>query len=119
MKAFGGNLSECGIGRLSGGRGGCSDYGIVDVENKMGDALRNLENGCEFSMGVMDSWCDVCSRRWKEMRTSLDDLCRFAVLVTLTSHRIDDETWVRSVYKCLGGKNSIGGEWLWIFFSLA
>ncbi|KAK1292579.1 putative receptor-like protein kinase [Acorus calamus] len=109
MKAFGVNISECGIGRLSGGRGGCSDYSIVDVENKMGDALRNLENGCEFSMGGMDSWCDVCSRRWEEMRASLDDLCQFAVLVTLTSRRIDDETWVRSVYKCLGG-NSIGDE---------
>ncbi|KAL8534127.1 hypothetical protein ACS0TY_010219 [Phlomoides rotata] len=38
------------------------------------------------------------------------DICRFSVLVSLTSPRINDLGWMNSIYKCLGNGTPIGIE---------
>lgn len=33
------------------------------------------------------------------------DICRFSVLVSMTSRRIGDDKWVQAVYQCLGDQS--------------
>lgn len=114
MKTLGRDVLSCGIEKLTSGGGGCSDFSIVDVVNKFGDGLRSLGEDCKL-LGSNNDWdraCGACLSRWEEMERTLfnsrevmkteKDACRFAVLVSLTSSRIEDREWVHTVYKCLG-----------------
>ncbi|PIN13023.1 Serine/threonine protein kinase [Handroanthus impetiginosus] len=40
----------------------------------------------------------------------LGDICRFSVLVSLTSWRIDDTGWIESIYTCLGSEVPLDDE---------
>ncbi|CAL1357995.1 unnamed protein product [Linum trigynum] len=92
---------SCGIEKLTAGGGGCSDYSVADVEANLGSELRNLEQGCWFREGGSSS-CGSCVRIWRGIGGgSGSDVCRFAVLVSMTSRRIDDEIGVEKVYSCL------------------
>ncbi|KAF8390386.1 hypothetical protein HHK36_024912 [Tetracentron sinense] len=114
MKSFEGDVFDCGIEKLTSGTGGCSDYSVADVVNKMGDKLKGLAEDCKLpgSDGEGDQACSACLRRWEEMGGSLShrkelmnvktDVCKFAVLVSLTSNGIEDEKWVHTIYRCLG-----------------
>ncbi|XP_052173874.1 probable LRR receptor-like serine/threonine-protein kinase At1g67720 [Diospyros lotus] len=108
------NASDCGIEKLSWGAGGCSDYSVIDVENKLGNQLTTLGQYCRLlgSENESDKTCRACLRSWDELGAPSgnsrdlnvveDDICQFAVLVSLTSSRIDEEKWIRALYKCLG-----------------
>ncbi|XP_047966042.1 probable serine/threonine-protein kinase PBL28 isoform X2 [Salvia hispanica] len=102
------NMSEktCGIERLISGRGGCSDYSVKDVVNEQAIQLQNLDQGC-------NEGCSSCLKRWEQMdfssasNSSIEeeeeaDICRFSVLVSLTSRRASDMEWIDSIYTCLG-----------------
>lgn len=126
MKSKDENISACGIEKLTSGAGGCSDYAVTDVIGKLGYRLKNFGDDCGLLDldGTSGRACNGCFRRWEEIGTASDNgrelvkveanVCRFAVLVTLTSNRIDDEKWVRAVYDCLGGQGrlSLGGSGL-------
>ncbi|KAL7221213.1 hypothetical protein ACSBR1_023210 [Camellia fascicularis] len=108
----------CGIEKLTSGSGGCSDFSVDDVTQKLGDKLRNLRENCQFlSPDEENQSCSDCVRSWKDIKgTHSDqngqpaeiesDLCRFAVLVPLTSSRIEDRTWDGKIYKCLGKQDN-------------
>ncbi|KAL1565646.1 putative serine/threonine-protein kinase PBL23 isoform X1 [Salvia divinorum] len=88
----------CGIERLISGRGGCSDYSVEDVVNEQATQLQNLNQGCNEE-------CSSCLKRWEQMDFSIEeeaDICRFSVLVSLTSRRASDMEWIDSIYTCLG-----------------
>ncbi|KAH7577380.1 hypothetical protein JRO89_XS01G0242500 [Xanthoceras sorbifolium] len=120
MKRFEGDVFGCGIEKLTSGAGGCSDYSVADVTNKLGDELRSLNENCKFtsSVGEWNQTCGSCVRSWEGIRGSHSgfsdhesieneaDICRFAVMVALTSSRIEDEMYAQNVYKCLAEENS-------------
>ncbi|KAK4842598.1 hypothetical protein QYF36_024480 [Acer negundo] len=113
MKEFKSNVLGCGIEKLTAGEGGCSDYTVVDTFNKLGDRLKTLDENCKGlrSYGRSDQACIECLRSWEKIGGSSDDevehvkaeadVCRYAVLVTLTGRRIDDAKWVQAVFDCL------------------
>ncbi|CAN6727206.1 unnamed protein product [Malus baccata var. baccata] len=116
MKGIKDDVLSCGIDKLTSGAGGCSDYTKVDVFDNMRNTLENLDEDCKLlgtgEKSEQDQACSACLRRWEEIVASLEnesssskleaDTCGFAVLVTLTSRRIDDENWVSALYECLG-----------------
>lgn len=109
------DVLSCGIERLSSGRGGCSDYSLKDVVNEEKTQLQSLDEGCKNSESESSSneECSSCLKRWEEMSiaahnstsngTSREevDVCRFSILVSLTSRRISDMGWIESIYACL------------------
>ncbi|KAL2559745.1 nodulation receptor kinase-like [Forsythia ovata] len=114
------NVFSCGIEKLTrGSPGGCSDYSVTDVVNKLGSTLKSLGENCKLlgSDGESSEACGYCLRRWEEMgalssNNSSNDtmkieanICRFAVLISLTSQRMYDVEWLQSIYNCLGNKN--------------
>ncbi|RWR83317.1 nodulation receptor kinase [Cinnamomum micranthum f. kanehirae] len=114
MKNFDEDVLDCGIDRLTNGGGGCSDFTVSDVIGKLGDRFKSLEDDCKLLgfEGDKNSACAPCSSRWNEIGGSFhngeesdkieDDVCRFAVLVSLMSSRIDDVNWILAMFKCLG-----------------
>ncbi|KAG9448716.1 hypothetical protein H6P81_008681 [Aristolochia fimbriata] len=119
MTNLGENGMVCGIERLTSGAGGCSDLTVSDIENKLGDRLGSLANNCVLPSddGVFKSKCASCLRAWENIGQTMDgngavqndvDICRFAVLVTLMSKRIDDVRWVQTLYRCLGESDYSG-----------
>lgn len=113
------DVFSCGIERLTSGLyGECSDYSVTDVVNKLGSRLKSFGEDCKLlgSDGGSDEMCGSCLRRWDEMSTSPNnisndgikveaDICRFVLLVSLTSQRMNDAKWLQSIYNCLGNKN--------------
>ncbi|KAL5976269.1 hypothetical protein ACLOJK_020599 [Asimina triloba] len=109
MKNFDGHVSSCMIKRLVRGNGGCSNFTIGDVTRKWGSELRSLDDGCMLSdyEGGKDQMCGFCLRKWDEIGGSFhisdtvdkadENVCRFAILVTLMSSRINDERWVQAL----------------------
>ncbi|MCD7452072.1 hypothetical protein HAX54_014912 [Datura stramonium] len=106
----------CGIEKITKVGGGCSDFSVNDVNMKLGNKLRSLSYNCQFqdtadkrshlSESCVNSWKDI-----KEMNSEIDkytevesDICRFAVLVSLTSTRITDQLWLRKLYNCLSNQ---------------
>lgn len=99
MKGVDENIMASGIEKLTSGTGGCSDYAVKDVNIKLRNRLKNLGDGCEGLdlEGKSSQACSECFRRWKEIGARSDngrksmkveaDVCRFAVLVTLTNTR--------------------------------
>ncbi|XP_062118987.1 uncharacterized protein LOC133832692 [Humulus lupulus] len=55
LTRFRGNISGCGIEKLVSGNGGCSDYSLDDVTNKLGDRVRSLNENCELTSSQF--WC--------------------------------------------------------------
>ncbi|KAK6281619.1 hypothetical protein POUND7_015444 [Theobroma cacao] len=108
MERFEKGIFGCGIQKLTSGAGGCSDYTVTDVVDKLGARLKNLQEDCKIlaTDGRLDQSCGTCLRRWEEIGGSSDykqesaDVCRFAVLVSMISNRID-ENWVYAVFQCL------------------
>ncbi|KAK4429849.1 putative receptor-like protein kinase [Sesamum alatum] len=108
------DVFTCGIGRLTSGAGGCSDYSVTDVVSKLRNELRTLDENCKNlgSKSGSDEECSSCLRRWEEMAGSGNpsnglvreeaDVCRFPVLVSLTSRRVNEIGWIESIYTCLG-----------------
>ncbi|KAL0336162.1 UNVERIFIED_CONTAM: putative receptor-like protein kinase [Sesamum radiatum] len=116
------DVFSCGIGRLTSGAGGCSDYTAIDVVSKLGNELRTLDENCN-NLGLKsesDEECSSCLRSWEEMAGSgnssnglirkEDDVCRFSVLVLLTSRRVNEIGWIKSIYTCLGNGDPIADK---------
>ena len=109
MKRFEADAFSCGIEKLTSGTGGCSDFSVFDVTEKLGDEFRSLEENCKFVSpdGEWDQSCSSCVTSWEDIRgihsTLKDetDVCRFAVLVSLISSRTEDESWFGKIYTCL------------------
>lgn len=107
-------LFGCGIEKLTSGAGGCSDFSVADVNHFLGDKLKSFSKSCELvsSKGKQEQFCGSCVKSWEGIRAihstssnaeSIEkDLCRFAVLVTFTSSKIEYKAYIRSLYKCLG-----------------
>ncbi|PHU02081.1 hypothetical protein BC332_27332 [Capsicum chinense] len=102
---------SCGVEKLtSTGAGGCSNYSEIDVENKLGSRLKSLRDDCRLmdsGGGGLTKGCNKCLRTWREIAkndtTELeDDICRFSMLILLTSQRVSDESWVDKIFHCLG-----------------
>ncbi|XP_017218306.1 probable LRR receptor-like serine/threonine-protein kinase RKF3 isoform X1 [Daucus carota subsp. sativus] len=109
------NVFSCGLEKLTNGEGGCSDYSVTDV---LGNDLRKLGQDCEVlgSNDISNTTCPVCSNRLDEISVSANhdktetDVCKFAVLITLTSQRIDDVKWVQGLYQCLNQERVALGD---------
>ncbi|KAK7250548.1 hypothetical protein RIF29_33054 [Crotalaria pallida] len=101
------NVTGCAIEKLTSGSGGCSDYTVRDVVNKLGDKLRRLDEDC--MNGRTNETCNACLEAWEDIsaraksKDANADLCRFAVLLSLTSLKLDDRESIKEVYKFLGG----------------
>ncbi|PHT33512.1 hypothetical protein CQW23_25312 [Capsicum baccatum] len=101
---------SCGVEKFSTGAGGCSNYSEIDVENKLGSRLKSLRDDCRLmgsGGGGLTKGCNKCLRTWREIAkndtTELeDDICRFSMLILLTSQRVSDESWVDKIFHCLG-----------------
>ncbi|KHN10597.1 Putative LRR receptor-like serine/threonine-protein kinase, partial [Glycine soja] len=116
MEAFNKKFTCYGIEKITSGVGGCSDYTITDVISKIGDNFRRLNEDCmplsrngrpnETCTKCLKTWEDIIAKsdstRESESANASDYLCRFAVLVSLTSTRIYDRESIQEVYKCLG-----------------
>lgn len=113
IASFEKDVYGCGIKKLTNGAGGCSDYTVTDVIDKLGDRFRNLQEDC-MVLGTgrgVEHLCNSCLRRWEEINGSSDykqqpasdddDVCRFAALVSMISKRVEDENWVYAVLQCL------------------
>ncbi|XWS32784.1 hypothetical protein CRYUN_Cryun22dG0019300 [Craigia yunnanensis] len=117
MKRFEEDAFISGIEKLTKGGGGCYDYSVADVANKLGDELRSLSENCKLlSSEGLDESCSSCVRSWNDIgrkHSKLTDtepmICRFAVLVSLTSSRIGDEN-IERIYECLSQKTSVHNE---------
>lgn len=107
------DVFECGFDKLTRGVKGCSEFLVQDVLNKLGNEVIGLSKGCallDHSGGDGDDWnrsCGNCVKSWNEIKgteagDSDADLCRFAVLTSLTSSIIDDFSWVQNIHRCLG-----------------
>ncbi|KAK6160186.1 hypothetical protein DH2020_003567 [Rehmannia glutinosa] len=110
----------CGIERLTSGTGGCSDYSVENVvTDQLRSAFHNLDEDCRNlgSNFESDEECSSCLERWKQMsagsaNTSREeiDVCRFSVLISLTSQRINETGWIESIYTCLGSGISLADQ---------
>ncbi|KAK6160187.1 hypothetical protein DH2020_003568 [Rehmannia glutinosa] len=114
----------CGIERLTSGTGGCSDYSVENVvTDQLRSAFQNLDEDCRNlgSNFESDEECNSCLERWKQMSAGSAntsnglngeeiDVCRFSVLISLTSRRINETGWIESIYTCLGNGISLGLE---------
>ncbi|KAK7361895.1 hypothetical protein VNO77_03986 [Canavalia gladiata] len=117
MEAFGKNFTCHGIEKLTSGVGGCSDYTVKDVVNKLGDNLRRMDEDCmPLSLkGRTNETCTTCWKAWEDISAKSDStrgsessnlnayLCRFSVLVSLISTKVYDRESMQEVNKCLGG----------------
>uniref|UniRef100_A0A7N0U0W6 Protein kinase domain-containing protein n=1 Tax=Kalanchoe fedtschenkoi TaxID=63787 RepID=A0A7N0U0W6_KALFE len=113
MKAVEDDILSCGIEKLTRGTGGCSEYSTQDVKSELGDELKHLGEECQF---VHQGSCGSCLSRWKQTDSVPNekespnkeqvDVCRFAVLVSLISSRVMDQTWSGSVRGCLAHQNA-------------
>ena len=109
MKGFEEDVFSSGIEKLTTGTGGCSDFSVFDVTEMLGDEYRSLEENCKFTTpdGGLDGSCSSCLGSWEDIRgmhsTLKDetDVCRFAVLVSLISSRIEDKPWFGKISTCL------------------
>ncbi|XVF84945.1 hypothetical protein PTKIN_Ptkin17bG0079700 [Pterospermum kingtungense] len=109
MEIFDKDIFGCGIQKLTRGVGGCSDYTVENVVEKLAVVFKNLQDDCkELGTGVRpDHYCSTCLRRWEDIGGSIDykhesaDVCRFAALVSMISYRVDDQNWVYAVFQCL------------------
>ncbi|KAJ4830040.1 hypothetical protein Tsubulata_027702, partial [Turnera subulata] len=116
------DVSSCGVERLTSGASGCSTYTTMDVVNKFGDGLKNLDEDCKpmDSEGKSEEVCSGCLRRWEEIGGSSNNnatdsdseanICRFAVLVTLISTKIDTREWPQTIVQCLARQNGFAGN---------
>ncbi|KAI3987806.1 hypothetical protein MKX01_019187 [Papaver californicum] len=91
-------------------------FSVADVESSLGSESACLKNDCTFSSNndehVWNQVCINCMKCWEnikgssihsgEVETAESHVCRFAVLVSLTSKRIADRRWALLVYRCLG-----------------
>ncbi|XP_073032145.1 uncharacterized protein [Primulina eburnea] len=108
------DVSSCGFDKLTSGAGGCSDYTVTDVVSNFGIALESLNQGCENIDldGDYEKECGTCFGTWERIVVSDDrsnvstkeetDICKFSLLISLTSRRIQDSGWIQSIYACLG-----------------
>ncbi|KAL5582529.1 hypothetical protein UlMin_014971 [Ulmus minor] len=115
ISTFKEDVVGCGIEKLTRGDGGCSDFSLAEVKDKLGDKLRSLKENCEVlsSERIKEESCDSCVRSWQEIgpfqATSSNaeslklksDICRFAVLVSLISSQIEDTRKIISIFRCL------------------
>ena len=71
------------------------------------------------SDGEFEQSCSSCARTWETISRSHStsmyaesknetDVCRFAVLVTLTGSGLEDEEHLHALYRCLGEQNITG-----------
>ncbi|KAF6157356.1 hypothetical protein GIB67_004294 [Kingdonia uniflora] len=115
LKVIGsGAVLSCGLERLTRGGGGCSDFSVDDVVDKLVDESKSLGEHCNLlgSEGNRERSCGTCSRSWEEIGKLLSnnkefgkpeiDICRFTVLVSLISKRIKDTNWTGEILTCLG-----------------
>ncbi|WOG93397.1 hypothetical protein DCAR_0312681 [Daucus carota subsp. sativus] len=101
----------CGIEKLTRGGGGCSDFSVKDVNNRLGDDFQSMKKKCELQGKNQDKSCGSCLRSWEDITgtdsgndepTESESLtCRFAVLVSLASTKIKDEAWIQKTFRCL------------------
>ncbi|XP_016647035.1 PREDICTED: proline-rich receptor-like protein kinase PERK3 [Prunus mume] len=122
MKGIKEDVLSCGIEKLTSGAGGCSDYTKLDVFNNLRNTMESLEEDCKLlgTAEKSDQVCSACLKRWEEIVASSDNkrgsskveanICGFAVLVSLTSKRIDDKDFVQALYECLGGQRLSADE---------
>lgn len=112
-KGFEEDAFGCGIEKLTSGAGGCSDFSVFNVTEKLGDGFRGLQENCRFVSpdGQWDQSCSDCVRSWEGIRglhsTLKDetDVCRFAVLVSVISSRTEDQSWFQKISTCLCVQN--------------
>ncbi|KAJ0763269.1 putative protein kinase RLK-Pelle-URK-2 family [Helianthus annuus] len=106
------NLLSCGVEKLAAGSGSCSDFSLTDVANKLQSSLTRLDQDCEL-LESKDS-CSSCYERWQKIGANSsvegNEICRFAVLVSMVTRKISDVRWVRAVYQCLGQNQSVGSD---------
>lgn len=114
------DVLSCGIDKLTSGGGGCSDISVANATHRLGRNLKSLTQNCKFegSEEEFDQFCISCVKSWQEIgqehsiSSNGTDVCRFAVLISLTSTRIHDESYIHRVYKCLENQknqnNNIG-----------
>ncbi|KAH0991647.1 hypothetical protein GBA52_003130 [Prunus armeniaca] len=122
MKGIKEDVLSCGIEKLTSGAGGCSDYTKLDVFNNLRNTMESLEEDCKLlgTAEKSDQVCSACLKRWEEIVASSDNkrgsskveanICGFAVLVSLTSKRIDDKDFVQALYECLGDQRLSADE---------
>lgn len=112
MKNTSSDTFSCGIEKLTSGAGGCSDYSEIDVVNELGSRLKSLRDDCSLmdSEGGLAKGCNQCLRTWRALASPSKnnsmkleaDICRFSMLILLTSQRISDESWIDELFHCLG-----------------
>lgn len=103
----------CGIEKLTSGGGGCSDFSVDDVNRRLRDDVKNLKENCELVNlgGKLDQSCGSCLSSWEDIKGIHSDtgepteseayMCRFAVLVSLTSANIENDIWIQKIDQCL------------------
>ncbi|KAL5725205.1 hypothetical protein ACHQM5_008373 [Ranunculus cassubicifolius] len=102
-------VPKCGFERLTSGAGGCSDFSVLDVVKQLQNELTSLRQDCNGMGGVHQDTsrvCGACVKKWREIEEKSLEVCRFAILISLTSYRIQDGIWIRSLYNCLGIQNA-------------
>lgn len=109
----------CGFHKFTISAVGCSNFFVSEVNQRFERNVRNLRESCDFKEvdEVWDHTCISCLKSWKDQMqvtqansgafTDMDsEICRFTMLISLTSTRIRDETWIRNIYSCLRNQQS-------------
>ncbi|XP_016434830.2 uncharacterized protein LOC107761162 [Nicotiana tabacum] len=112
MKNTSSDTFSCGIEKLTSGVGGYSNYSNIVVVNELGNRLKNLRDDCSLmdSDGGLTKGSNQCLRTWGSLASQSKnnlmkveaDICRFSMLILLTSQRISDESWINEIFHCLG-----------------
>lgn len=112
LKGIQTDILNCGIEKLTKGAGECSEYSVQDVKNVFEEELKDLAEDCKLSH---TGSCSSCLNRWTHMNEMPNEngaseqdrfiICRFSVLVTLISTRVEDQDWFYRVHECLAQQN--------------
>ncbi|KAM4124934.1 hypothetical protein ACB094_01G270100 [Castanea mollissima] len=94
MKSVQGDIFGCGIEKLTRGAGGCSDFSVEDSCSSCGRTWESI-SGSDSTSTYADSKNET-------------DICRFAVLVSLTVSGLEDDNHVLALYRCLGAQKITG-----------
>ncbi|XP_074369309.1 proline-rich receptor-like protein kinase PERK3 [Apium graveolens] len=109
----------CGIEKLTRGGGGCSGFSRNDVDHRLSNEFRSMKENCAFEDQTVkqEQTCGSCLRSWKDIKGLYFDndeatdsesyICRFAVLVSLTSAKINDEIWIQNTFRCLKDQDQV------------
>ncbi|XP_020522772.1 proline-rich receptor-like protein kinase PERK3 isoform X1 [Amborella trichopoda] len=110
--------ANCGLQRLAWGDDNCSGFTVEDVWKNLGAQLGSLRENCKLTRE--NKLCPLCLKSWDQIGelvsidvglvNSSSHVCKFAVLVSMVSTKIEDSEWISGVFECLSQQSDVRVE---------